>query len=256
MSGRSAYVRKKNNQVVKDRVPGRRAPSQQGSYSLSYGESSSAAQSTSYQNATFHRQRSGTSISSGSEADQQSRRPTLLPLESGIEKSALRSFMDSKSDKLRNKLASTITGSAPRTDDPSPVRPGSAASPDRSFEPSTVASPIPVPNAHRPRLQQHESSYDMGHRGHRGGSADLGPLVKRWGGSGRLPQPWNKLRKVNRVWTLPLEIRTLTAGRTRSCGIRLVILWYILVTKLIKALALRRPFEFPPRSSKKRSLHS
>ncbi|KAI9893684.1 MAG: hypothetical protein M1814_005899 [Vezdaea aestivalis] len=117
MSGRSAYVRKKNTEIKKDRSS-RRVPSQLGNYSQ-YTEPQ-PSQNT--YNASFQRQRSGTSISSNSELDRYGRRQAAvaLPQETGIEKSALRSFMDSKSDKVRNKLASTITGSSSRGGELSP----------------------------------------------------------------------------------------------------------------------------------------
>lgn len=197
-------MRKKNNET-KARAPPRRAPSRQLPY-RNYETEPSA--NDSILSANFSRQRSGTSISSGSEVDQYGRRQTLPQMETGIEKSALRTFMDSKSDKVRNALASTISGNTGKMDDPSPMRPESSASRDNSYDPSLGTSPIAIPTGQRPLMSRNlESSYDYerGHVASRGGSTDLGPQIRQWSGGGKLPMSWNKLKRVSFILFLCRE---------------------------------------------------
>ncbi|KAI9834693.1 MAG: hypothetical protein M1826_000095 [Phylliscum demangeonii] len=130
----------------------------------------------------------GHSVSSLSSWSSQERRRPRSPSDSGrLEKSAFRTFVDSKSDALRSKLsfrsASSSALYAPR--------------------PRDRLSPIPVP------VHQRAASWTGD-----GGIASLRPpsdeatlnfgehlsSVKRWAGGGKMPQPWSKLRKDPELW--------------------------------------------------------
>lgn len=133
-------------------------------------------------------------------------RPPLPPTSagpSGIEKSSFRSFMDSKSEAIRNKLSSTF--SAKTSDDGSSDgrRPDSRqARGIGSLAYELPATPMVEPLPARPRTQarmqpgvpiQPGVGHDLGVRG----LEHVTSVVLRWTGGRRAPEPWTKLRKVS-----------------------------------------------------------
>lgn len=148
--------------------------------------------------------RSAASTSSWSSMDRPS--VPVIQVASRIEKSAFRAFMDSKSDALRNKLSlrniSSKT-SSPSTDTRSftsdlAISPTSTAREPYAGTFEFAASPVLSPS-----IRHAQRPADTGMSVTSAVASDEGTKfgehlssVKRWCGGGRLPQPWNKLRKV------------------------------------------------------------
>jgi hypothetical protein len=125
---------------------------------------------------------------------------------SGIERSSFRTFMDSKSEAIRNKLTSTFSGRS--SDDGS----SDGRRPDSSKQPRGLggltyelpATPMVEPLPPRPRTQARTqpgpnvappTGHDLGVRG----LENVTSVILRWTGGGRSPEPWSKLRKVSRA---------------------------------------------------------
>lgn len=115
---------------------------------------------------------------------------------SGIEKSTFRSRMDKRSEGVRKGFARTF-GKKKKTED---IRPSTSAS-IRPTSHDTDAGECPLPGKHR---QRHLSdAQDHGRPSPPQGKLSglpHGSQLKRWMGSGRAPQPWNKLRKDPELW--------------------------------------------------------
>jgi len=119
---------------------------------------------------------------------------------SGIEKSSFRSMMDKKSEGIRKGLAKTF-GNKKKNEELRPET-SSTVRPD-SHELDTGDYDYQPPNV-RPRNQQvQDSPTEYARPGPPQGKLPPippGPQLKRWMGSGRAPQPWNKLRKDPELW--------------------------------------------------------
>lgn len=203
--------------------------------------------------------RSAASISSWSSVDDLSA-PQGVPMVSRIEKSAFRTFMDSKSDAFRSKLSfrtiSSKTSSNPGdarsiTSDPLTSPPNTAReSNGPRFE--LPASPVISSSARRAQraadagmsVVSASTSNDALRFGEHLSS------VKRWSGGGRLPQPWSRLRKVCTVDIRAAFIRSqwLNLSRTPNYGIILVIPLSTLVKKDMERLVRALPFGCIPPS--------
>ncbi len=156
--------------------------------------------------------RSGTSMSSWSSLDGSS--PP-----SRVEKSALRAFVDSKSDALRSKLSFKSTARKQSMDQlhhsPRPSRGAHVPTRTPFTPPSSHATVIEMPtSAPRPRSPPGRSGFPpspVDHPMSNTGESTTGSTVlpqsggrfgehlsavKRWVGGGKPSQPWSKLRKV------------------------------------------------------------
>jgi hypothetical protein len=135
------------------------------------------------------------------------RKPVLPSLDvSGIEKSSFRANMDKKSENIRNNLTKAF-GRKKKVDPE--ARPTTAATirpPDVLYAvpASTPGRLVPLINTGRPPAvpQQYQSAGEIPRTGPP--QRSLPPLpaaqLKRWVGGGRMPQPWNKLRKDPELW--------------------------------------------------------
>jgi hypothetical protein len=295
MSGRSAYVRKKKGDThEKDaalQFQLQQAAARQ--HFLEQNEESMLARSDSSRqhtvNAVNYPTRSGASFSSGSSDNGRHALPSLQAVNasvSAIEKSSLRAYMDNKSDQIRNKLAAKFS---PK---PEPIgsygmRPETRSAVSRGRADPYVAAelpstPITIPHTinstlapSRPRVVKTNDSLGLGFDG-RTRSGDES-RIKRWMGSGKPPQPWNKLRKVTHSPPPYPPLRCCTAGdeaneliyslansftffslfyRTRSCGIQPVTLLSSLDMRRTKPLDHLRRSASLRRCLKRRNLRS
>lgn len=211
MSGRSAYVRKAKTKTKDTAVPLRlggsdhgseKAPSIYGDFPVPDGHQ------LHFQNelALVHVNElssSKTSRSEGSDdlAYARVRRPNLPVLDvSGIEKSSFRSLMDKRSEGIRIGLAKTFgkkkKGDESRPETSSTVRPN-------SNEVDTEEYVYQPPNVRARVQQQVQEPQDYSRQAPPQGKLPpipQGPQLKRWMGSGKAPQPWNKLRKDPELW--------------------------------------------------------
>ncbi|RDL31008.1 Uncharacterized protein BP5553_09797 [Venustampulla echinocandica] len=141
----------------------------------------------------------GSGGSSGMEdlAYARGRKPHAAVLDaSGTEKSTFRSMMDKKSEGVRKGLAKTF-GKKKKNED---VRPSTSAS-IRPTSHETDAGESPFQGKLRQR--QLSDAQDHGRPSPPQGKLPglpHGSQLKRWMGSGRAPQPWNKLRKDPELW--------------------------------------------------------
>lgn len=136
------------------------------------------------------------------------RRPVIKTEDvSGIEKSGLRSILDKKSDEVRKGLVKALTfgkNKKASSDKAADFRPHSAAEtvrPDDGYDgdvspsgPQAPAHPgVPWDNTGllSPPPSAKLSSFS---------GAATAPPIKRWIGSGKPPQRWNKLRKDPELW--------------------------------------------------------
>ncbi|KAI9794235.1 MAG: hypothetical protein M1816_006161 [Peltula sp. TS41687] len=153
--------------------------------------------------------RSAASISSWSSVDDQSASHGI-PVVSRIERSAFRTFMDSKSDALRNKLSfrtiSSKTSSNPA--DARSITSDMLTSPPNTARASNgTRSEVPASPMIASSIRRVQRTADAGMSVISAGSSDdlvrYGEhyaSVKRWAGGGRLPEPWRKLRKDPELW--------------------------------------------------------
>jgi hypothetical protein len=201
---------------------------------LEQNEESLLARSNSErQNPVTYPTRSGASFSSGSSDAGRHALPSLQtvnPNVSAIEKSTLRTYMDSKSDQIRNKLAAKFSPK-PETVVSHSTRPGTAAAVSRGrsdpfvvelpSSPVKITSPVNIAQVSRPRVVKTNDALGLGLDGRiRPGEETR---IKRWLGGGKPPQPWNKLRKVlllGHLYTLLLANSYVL--RTRNSGIQQV----------------------------------
>ncbi|KAH0536486.1 hypothetical protein FGG08_006639 [Glutinoglossum americanum] len=213
MSGRSAYVRKKKGDThQKDaalQFQLQQAAARQ--HFLEQNEGSLLARSdSSRQNPVNYPTRSGASFSSGSSDNGRHTLPSLQavnPSVSAIEKSSLRAYMDSKSDQIRNKLASKFSAK-PESAASSGTRPETRAAMSRGradqFVHELPSTPVAIPHtanptlASRPRVVRANDGLGLGFDGRTRSGEEA--RVKRWLGGGKPPQPWNKLRKDPELW--------------------------------------------------------
>ena len=153
--------------------------------------------------------RTATSMSWSSTADGSASQP------SRIEKSALRAFVDNKSEALRSKLAFRSAPRQPSSDQLHHVRPNRSAASSRSPFSSSYSSTsihhhasFDAPPSSRSRTPPDRirmaPAHDVSSVAEPCATLSQGGLrygehlasVKRWSGGGKLPQPWSKLRKV------------------------------------------------------------
>ena len=138
--------------------------------------------------------------------------PTPVIFDSGIEKSSFRSRMDKKSEEVRKGLAKTFGGKKKKNDNDSRPPTSATVRPDhQELDTGGYSTPPPPPPVSKSRTQTFNSlpPYQQNAPPEyiRPGppSAKLppipqGPQLKRWAGSGRPAQPWNKLRKDPELW--------------------------------------------------------
>jgi hypothetical protein len=131
------------------------------------------------------------------------RKPVVPVIDvSGIEKSSFRSLMDKKSEGVRKGLAKTF-GKKKKVEEVRPptaatVRPGSHELDTGEYTHQPMNSTKVAP-----RQNQFSEPQDYIRGGPPQGKLPAippGPQLKRWMGSGRAPQPWNKLRKDPELW--------------------------------------------------------
>ncbi|KAI9766639.1 MAG: hypothetical protein M1840_006450 [Geoglossum simile] len=213
MSGRSAHVRKRKGDTH-EKDAALQLQLQQAAarkHFLEQNEESLLARSNSErQNPVTYPTRSGASFSSGSSDAGRHALPSLQtvnPSVSAIEKSTLRTYMDIKSDQIRNKLAAKFSPK-PESVGGHSTRPGTSAAVSRGRSdpfvvelPSTpvqISSPINIQVSSRPRVVRTGDVLGLGLDGRvRPGEETR---IKRWLGGGKPPQPWNKLRKDPELW--------------------------------------------------------
>ncbi|KAI9794287.1 MAG: hypothetical protein M1833_000430 [Piccolia ochrophora] len=213
MSGRSAYVRKKNVNTGEHHQHQYQQPQSRPGTKHSYVESdpydafSSVSTITSRQRSHSNHTKSGTSVSSWSSHDGRSRRPQLAPLAtSGIEKSSFRAFMDSKSEAIRSKLSFKHSHKMgdhqmfPENDNyhfgPNSPPARSAAQPSFELPAESCSATTPT----RPRMPRADSALNLNSYDHGLAQAEQAAPVKQWIGGGKRPQLWNKLRKDPELW--------------------------------------------------------
>ncbi|RDW89716.1 hypothetical protein BP6252_01748 [Coleophoma cylindrospora] len=234
MSGRSAHVRKEKTKVkdsdaitIREEAPIKSPPPALPASAIANfplpgieGRPTQFAHDIQYQNHSYGQQSSAKSIASSKSDERPTRlhddlayarvrKPQLPALDvSGIEKSSFRSMMDKKSENVRGRLAKTF-GKKKRDDD-AELRPPTSATvrPDDQTPLELDAGyydNIP-PIATRPKMHT-QPSFDQLSQSPRPGPPQTslppipqGPQLKRWNGSGRAPQPWNKLRKDPELW--------------------------------------------------------
>ncbi|EPE27016.1 hypothetical protein GLAREA_02930 [Glarea lozoyensis ATCC 20868] len=118
---------------------------------------------------------------------------------SGIEKSSFRSMMDKRSEGVRKGLAKTF-GKKKKIEEPRPataatVRPGSHELDTGEYIPQPTMG-----SRSTTRQNQFSEPQDYMRAAPAGKLPAVPPQLKRWMGSGRAPQPWNKLRKDPELW--------------------------------------------------------
>jgi hypothetical protein len=137
--------------------------------------------------------------------------PTPVIDVSGIEKSTFRQLMDKKSEGVRKGLSFGF-GKKKKKNDDDDYLPESRPLTSATMRPDVYEVEAPtefLPQPQRARPVPSRENMDDGRGGHdgRGGppQGKLPPLppppqLKRWAGTGRPPQPWNKLRKDPELW--------------------------------------------------------
>jgi hypothetical protein len=120
---------------------------------------------------------------------------------SGIEKSSFRSMMDKRSEGVRKGLAKTF-GKKKKQEEARPatvatVRPGSHEldSGEYTHQPTNGSR-----SATRPTQPSASQEYIRGPPSGKLPAIPQPPQIKRWMGSGKATQPWNKLRKDPELW--------------------------------------------------------
>ncbi|KAL3425922.1 hypothetical protein PVAG01_02713 [Phlyctema vagabunda] len=120
---------------------------------------------------------------------------------SGIEKSSFRNLMDKQSDGIRRGLAKKFGKKKKDEEDARPPTSATIRADTHELDTGVYEHPVPIPNIRSRQPPQEEPEYL------RAGPPQTslppvpqGPQMKRWIGSGRAPQPWNKLRKDPELW--------------------------------------------------------
>jgi hypothetical protein len=216
MSGRSAYVRKEKTKV-KDGITILhedglqkldKAPSLIGEFPvpMSDGRPMQFKQEFPYRHHHSDRSTIKSHASSGSDdlAYARVRKPQMPIIDaSGIERSSFRSMMDKKSENVRKGLTKAF-GKKKKGDDENDQRPPTAATvrPESHELDAGYFDSAPPPIL-RNRQQQYAVPQDYIRLGPPQGKLPPIPQaaqLKRWPGSGRPPQAWNKLRKDPELW--------------------------------------------------------
>ena len=226
MSGRSAHVRKEKTKVkqtdhgiASDGGTSEKAPSIFGSpsiisdFPMPVGSSyqmnlhQGSTHNTANDYSTIKTTGSGGSNPTDDLAYARVRKPVIPVLDvSGIEKSSFRSMMDKKSEGVRKGLAKTF-GKKKKVEE---IRPATAAtvrpSSPELYSEEYAHQPLSMGNLNR--VHQNQFPERQERQDHMGGGPPQGrlppipqgPQLKQWKGSGRPPQPWNKLRKDPELW--------------------------------------------------------
>jgi hypothetical protein len=198
MSGRSAYVRKEKTKVKDGQEGGSEngGSSIIGDFPIPHGFD---------HDIPFRPNEHFTVRTSGSERDDLAyarvRKPHVPVIDvSGIEKSSFRSLVDKKSEGVRKAL---MFGRKKKDRDQEPRPPTSTAT-ERQTTSYELDSGEYVPPPTKPRNQQPPTPESEFARPAppQGKLPPIpqGPQLKRWVGSGRAPQPWNKIRKDPELW--------------------------------------------------------
>lgn len=218
MSGRSAYVRKEKTKTKEGPHPvsshegrddrdGVRSPGP--TFEDLSRHNSNIIPEDDYYTPQLHQTRAHTSsrstVSSHSDdhmAYARVRNPPIPIIDvSGIEKSSFRQMMDKKSEDFRKGLSLGFGKKKKRDQLPEPRPTTSHTIRQEAFE-------VEAPTAfHQPQPLKTKTSMRSDLRDGRPGppQGQLPPLppapqLKRWAGTGRPPQPWNKLRKDPELW--------------------------------------------------------
>lgn len=214
MSGRSAYVRKEKTKIKDKDAPVNEGDSDKtlSEPALSIGDfpmPNGRPQPQYMMDMPYRNQNSGnqnsdmstikTNVSNGSDdlAYARVRKPQVPNIDvSGIEKSSFRTLMDKRSATVRKNIIKTFGGGKQKKA-PEDFRPMTSTTvrPD-SYELDTGEYIEPAAPRHR---QQPEFARPDPPQG-RLPAVPPGPQLKRWMGSGRQPQVWNKLRKDPELW--------------------------------------------------------
>ena len=206
MSGRSAYVRKEKTKV-KDGVPvnvpeggSDKTPSIIGDFPMPHSNGR-LDHDIPVRNAGLSTIKSVGSSESDDLAYARVRKPHVPVIDvSGIEKSSFRSMMDKKSEGVRKGLAKTF-GKKKKANEVPESRPATSATVRPDSHELDAGEYTPPPPVVRPRQQYSEPEFVRpGPPQGKLPPIPQGPQLKRWMGSGRAPQPWNKLRKDPELW--------------------------------------------------------
>ncbi|KAG9238205.1 hypothetical protein BJ875DRAFT_70323 [Amylocarpus encephaloides] len=217
MSGRSAHVRKEktkikhpnNEHFIGSDHGSVKSPSIIGEFPMPVSHNNLAGfqQELQYKTANdFNTIKTGGSGGSGGSDDlayARVRKPVIPILDvSGIEKSSFRSMMDKKSTGFRKGLAKSF-GKKKKAEETRPmtaatVRPGSHEMDSGEYSHQPIVSPVTPKTRHNqfPETKDYMRAAPQGKLP----ALPQGPQLKRWMGSGREPQPWNKLRKDPELW--------------------------------------------------------
>ncbi|KAI9682135.1 MAG: hypothetical protein M1817_000189 [Caeruleum heppii] len=212
MSGRSALVRNKQANAGRNQHHSSRQQSHHSSHHQHRLAGPSLDEYLDFhpEPPPFHRRRSS-SLHSGSPSSGATwvqnhgyqRRPPLPSMDSAIEKSTFRAFMDNKSDAFRSKLVSKFHKPLPddRSSSSGRVTHLSGGRSPRGVAGLSYELPDHSPAQSYAQMPRSPSRTDT-NGGYESSlrSVEQAATVKKWVGDGAPPQPWNRLRRDPELW--------------------------------------------------------